>query len=353
MKKSKKERKFTKLTIKIGDKTFYRSVSYRTLSELTEKRQKIEEELRRENSDKFSDIADRWQEEHDEEVKGYTKSCYVAPLKDLKAEFGKKPVNEIGSIEFQMFLDKMKKQGFAKQTIRLRKIVMKMVLDYALAHKMIIYNPISVCKVPKNSKKSTRTPPSDTDVELIKSHPEGTFGLYCNFLLYTGLRREEALALSFDDIDFEKKTIRISKVVVFEGSKPIVRDSTKTEAGERYVPLLEPVEKLLSAVPEKQGLLFSGKYGIMTKYEFDKGFRKYKDSTGISCTSHQLRHYFATLCFDAELKEKDVQEIMGHSKISLTHDVYTHIRKQRKEQSTEKLNAFLLAKEKENSEVSA
>lgn len=353
MKKSKKERKFTTITFYIKGKKIRKSISYYTLAELTEKRQKIEEELRRENSDKFSDIADRWQEEHDEEVKSYTQSCYVAPLKDLKAEFGEKPVDEIGSIEFQMFLDKMKKQGFAKQTIRLRKIVMKMVLDYALAHKMIIYNPISVCKVPKNSKKSTRTPPSDTDVELIKSHPEGTFGLYCNFLLYTGLRREEALALSFDDIDFEKKTIRVSKVVVFEGSKPVVRDSTKTEAGERYVPLLEPVEKLLSAVSEKQGLLFSGKYGIMTKYEFDKGFRKYKDSTGISCTSHQLRHFFATLCFDAELKEKDVQEIMGHSKISLTHDVYTHIRKQRKEQSTEKLNAFLLAKEKESSEVSA
>ncbi len=90
MKKSKKERKFTKLTIKIGDKTFYRSVSYRTLSELTEKRQKIEEELRREISDKFSNIADRWQEEHDEEVKSYTQTCYVAPPERPKSRVRRK-----------------------------------------------------------------------------------------------------------------------------------------------------------------------------------------------------------------------------------------------------------------------
>ena len=73
MKKSKKERKFTKLTIKIGDETFYRSVSYRTISELAEKRKKIEEELRREKSAKFADVADRWQEEHDEEGKKHPK----------------------------------------------------------------------------------------------------------------------------------------------------------------------------------------------------------------------------------------------------------------------------------------
>ena len=352
MKKSKKERKFTKLTIKIGDETFYRSVSYRTISELAEKRKKIEEELRREKSAKFADVADRWQEEHDEEIQAYTRSCYAAPLKDLKAEFGDLTVEEIDSISFQSFLESMKRKGYAKQTINLRKIVMKMVLDYALARRMILYNPITVCKTPKNAKKTTRFPPSDSDIDLIKSNPDGIFGFYCNLLLYTGLRREEALALSYDDIDLTNKLISVSKVVVFENNMPVVRDSTKSEAGKRFVPILEPLEKLLEAVPEKKGLLFPGKKGIMTKGEFDKGFQKYKSLTGITCTSHQLRHYFATLCFDANLKDKDVQEIMGHSKISVTQDIYTHIRKQRKEESTARLNDFLKKCEADN-EVSA
>lgn len=353
MKKSKKERKFTTITFYIKGKKIRKSISYYTLAELTEKRQKIEKELQRENSEKFADVADRWQEEHDEEIKTYTRSCYVAPLKDLKAEFGDLTVEEIDSISFQAFLESMKRKGYAKQTINLRKIVMKMVLDYALARRMILYNPITVCKTPKNAKKTTRLPPSDSDVDSIKSNPDGVFGFYCNLLLYTGLRREEALALTYDDIDLTNKLISVSKVVVFESNVPVVRDSTKTEAGKRFVPILEPLEKLFEAVPEKKGFLFPGKKGVMTKGEFDKGFQRYKNLTGITCTSHQLRHYFATLCFDANLKDKDVQEIMGHSKISVTQDIYTHIRKQRKEESTEKLNAFLLAKERENSETSA
>ena len=148
------------------------------------------------------------------------------------------------------------------------------------------------------------------------------------------------MPLTFDDIDFENKTISVSKVLVFNSNVPTVRHSTKSDAGTRIVPLLAPAEVLLLS-QKTEGLLFPGKNGLMTKGEFDKGFERYKKQSGISCTSHQLRHYFATICFDAELAEKDVQDIMGHSRISLTHDIYTHIRKQRKKDSVDKLNRFL------------
>ena len=254
-------------------------------------------------------------------------------------------MKDIDTLSFQAYLDKLAQQGFARQTVNLRKIAMKQIFDYAIAHQLVIYNPITVCKVPKKAKKPvTRVPPSDNDIELIRSHPDGTFGLYCNLLLYTGLRREEALALTYDDIDFLNKTISVSKVVVFDGNIPSVRDSAKSDAGSRIVPLLAPAESILAAAEEKNGLLFPGKNGLMKKGEFDKGFNKYKAATGISCTSHQLRHYFASLCFEAQLKENDVKDLMGHSNIALTHEVYTHISKRRKKESTEMLNRFLSAK---------
>lgn len=344
-KKAKKERKFTTLTAKYQGRTFHKSVSYYSARELAEKQQAFEASLQLRFSEKFCDVAERWQEDHSKNVETYTQSCYKAPVKDLKTEFGDRMMQDIDTLSFQAYLDKLARQGFARQTVNLRKIAMKQIFDYAIAHQLVIYNPITVCKVPKKAKKPvTRVPPSDNDVELIRSHPDGTFGLYCNLLLYTGLRREEALALTYDDIDFLNKTISVSKVVVFDGNIPSVRDSAKSDAGSRIVPLLAPAESILAAAEEKSGLLFPGKNGLMKKGEFDKGFNKYKAATGISCTSHQLRHYFASLCFEAELKENDVKDLMGHSNIALTHEVYTHISKRRKKESTEMLNQFLSAK---------
>lgn len=339
----KRERKFAKVSVEIDGKTYRRSVSYYTLPEFTEKKKKAEEALYREHTKKFKDIADAWQTEHDKDIQTYTQSCYKAPLKDLKDEFGDLLLSDITSIMFQAFLEKMASQGYAKQTINLRKIVMKQIFDYALFNGIVNYNPITVCKPPKKACTNTRELPSDKDIETIKSNFSTLFGLYCNLLMYTGLRREEALALNYEDIDFERNTVHISKAVIFENNRPIIRDSLKSKSGERNVPLLDPLKDIFirQNLAHNTGLIFSFNGKPLRKGDFDKGFNEYRKQTGITCTSHQLRHYFATLCFDADLDEKDVQDIMGHSKISLTKDIYTHIRKQRKEKSTQKLNNFI------------
>lgn len=58
-------------------------------------------------------------------------------------------------------------------------------------------------------------------------------------------------------------------------------------------------------------------------------------------TTRKERHGFATLCFDANLDEKDAAELLGHSSITLTRDIYTHITSARKKINAEKLNDFL------------
>ncbi|MGE4277205.1 MAG: tyrosine-type recombinase/integrase [Lawsonibacter sp.] len=62
---------------------------------------------------------------------------------------------------------------------------------------------------------------------------------------------------------------------------------------------------------------------------------------------HQLRHAFATTLFEAGIEEKDAQELLGHSSITLTHDVYTHIRSARKEKTASCLNEYLAQDEAE------
>ena len=46
------------------------------------------------------------------------------------------------------------------------------------------------------------------------------------------------------------------------------------------------------------------------------------------------------MLFEAGIEAKDAQELMGHKDIKLTHDIYTHIRKERKSETAKKLNSF-------------
>lgn len=339
-KKSKKERKFAKITIDIDGVTYKKSIAYYTLDDFAKKKEKAIEKIKRQAMKTFEQVADEWEEYHAKSIQVYTQMCYQAPVKDLKRAFGDKILKDITSMDFQKFLEKMALQGYAKQTIQLRKITMKQIFDYAILQGYVSNNPIPVCKTPKNTPVSKRTLPSDEDISRIKAHPNSMWGLYCNLLIYTGLRREEALALTYEDIDFDSEVIHITKALIFENGKSYIRDSLKSSAGRRTVPLLAPLKSILDKT--KAGYIFTVKDNKpLVKYEFDSGINKFKAEIGLSCTSHQLRHYFATLCFDAELDEKDVQDIMGHSKISLTKEIYTHIREERRITTANKLNNFL------------
>lgn len=335
-----KKRKYSKVTVQIDGVTYRRTIAYYTLDEYAEKKAKVIAEFQRQTQKTFSDVADEWEEYHEQSIQTYTQICYKAPLKDLKSEFGDYILKEITALNFQLFLERMAAQSYAKQTIRLRKIVMKQVFDYAMLKGYVNFNPVAVCKIPKKAPTGKRTLPSDEDINIIKKHLDSMWGLYCNLLLYTGLRREEALALTYEDIDFENDVIYISKSLIFENGKSYIRNSLKSAAGRRTVPLLKPLKNILDK--DGSGYLFTVKNGVpLVKWEFDRGFAKFREDTGLKCTSHQLRHYFATLCFDADLDEKDVQDIMGHSKISLTKEIYTHIREERREKTARKLNSFL------------
>jgi integrase len=175
--------------------------------------------------------------------------------------------------------------------------------------------------------------PSDADIEIIKRSVDLLFGLFAYFILYSGLRRGELLALKWEDIDFDRNTISVNKAMYWNVNQPVIKD-TKTEAGNRVVPLLQPLKDHLTG---GEGYIF----GLPTQTVFRRKWNKYRAETGIEVTPHQLRHAFATICYEAGIEDKDAQQLLGHASVSTTRDIYTHIREQRKQQTAEKLNAFV------------
>lgn len=336
----KKERKYAKVAIEINGEKVRKSIAYRTLAEFEEKKKNLIEEVKRQNTFTFERVALQWQEQHEEQIQLYTAECYKKPLKDVIDEFGSFLITDINPEDIQKFLDEMAAKKYAKQTIKLRKTVLKQIFDFAIFNRHVLYNPVSVCKVSKTAPSSQRTLPEDSDIEKIKNNLNSEMGLYCALLMYTGMRREEALAVSYEDFDKKSNLIKVNKTLIFDGPNGIIRQRTKSTAGNRFIPFLAPLQQLID-VNGKSGLLFSRNDRPLKKGEFDKAFNKYRKDLNITCTSHQLRHYFCTVCFDAGLDEKDLQEIMGHSKISMSKDIYTHIRKERKADAANKLNRFI------------
>ncbi|MCM1364892.1 MAG: site-specific integrase [Faecalibacterium sp.] len=317
------------------------SIYYHNDKEFMEKYKKLIEKQEEYKKMSFKKLAELWQSEHEEQIQKYTQECYKAPLADVIAWFGNKSINDIRPMDIQSRINEMYKQGFARQTINLRKIVLNQIYNYAVLNNFVAANPIPSIKIPKNAPKQKRELPESDSLKKIIVNVNVPFGLYTLLIATTGCRRGEVCALTKNDFDFDKNTITINKVCILsDNTKPIIREGTKSKSGNRTVPILPAVKNILMESVKKceSDYLINYKGNALVKWQFDKMYKKYKDRTGINFTSHQLRHLYATLCYDAGLDIKDTQALLGHSKSSTTQDIYIHIRQQRKEESNRKLS---------------
>ncbi len=182
-------------------------------------------------------------------------------------------------------------------------------------------------------------------------------------MMYSGLRNGELLALKWEDIDRENKKIHVNKAVEYIGDNPHIKESTKTEAGIRDVDLLSVLEDVLPA--RRTGYIFGGKLP-MQKSRFYREWARWCCSVGLGeeihtshksksnkhtytsikykalVTPYQFRHEYASLLEDAGVSEFDAKTAMGHSSITVTKDIYTHIRNRKhKSNLADKMNAYL------------
>lgn len=327
-----------KVSVKQKGTTQYHSVYGHSKAEVKRKAEQWLAKERLQNSPTFHMIAEQWDNDHQKEIEYYTYDCYKAPLKELEQQFGNIPINEITPLQIQSLLNQKARQNYAHQTIKLRLTTMNLICEYAILHQYLVINPCNAVKVPKTKPSQKVLPPSQDDIQTMLNSVDEPFGLFPYMLYYTGCRRSELLGLRYEDIEGE--FIRIKRVVIFENGHPVVRNYTKSQAGMRKIPLLQPVKDHLPK--RKKGYIFTNKkQQLMTLSEFNIAWSQYKRKTGVSFSPHQLRHSYATLCYDAQLSPKDAQTILGHSKESVTMDIYTSISKEREEGIFETLNNFV------------
>lgn len=291
------------------------------------------------SSKRFGYWADNWWEMHRENIKVNTRVCYTKPFEDCKEYFKDCKIDEIKPIDVSKFIQRLCEMGYARQTVKVRHIVLSKIFDYAILNGATLTNPVKVVEIPKGLSHKDRETLTD---EQIKSINESK-NLFAIFLLYTGMRRNEALAVRWDDIDFQKKQITVNKQLLWQtASPPVIVDTTKSKSGNRYIPLLKPLVERLQTEKQEGDYIFSYNGGLMTKsgykYLWKTVQNECKDDT---ITAHQFRHAYITMLWASGIDAKTAQKLAGHSKVEIMLDIYTHLNNQATKDATDKINDFL------------
>lgn len=302
----------------------------------------------------FREIAEDWERQHREEITQRTWNNYEPHYNAILLKHGNKPIRDVTAMEVVAHLTAAKQQGYSATVVNTIRSIYRMIFDYAIAHDLAQFNPVMSVRLPKGLKRGKRIAPTDDQIKTIFANSDAPFGLFPMFLLCTGLRKSEALALTWDDIDFHDREITVTKSLEYvNGAKPTIKPP-KTEAGNRTVPIIDLLyDKLQQArSASASALLFPAPTsnrggaggGLMTLRGYEGAWLRYCETAGLmedgkpSLTAHNLRHGTATLMFELGVDELTAQRILGHSRIEITREIYTELREGQNKKSVDKFN---------------
>gem|GEM_PF-2189058 len=146
------------------------------------------------------------------------------------------------------------------------------------------------------------------------------------FLAYTGLRRGEALALGWDDVDIAHGTVRVERQFIQEAGPALLRAVPKTASGFRTIPLAQLAGEIMARLPRRGDWVFIERPEHLDPNAPMKAFARAAKSAGIEWAHlHCLRHTFASVAIVAVVPIEVLWKILGHCSVAVTSRVYAHL----------------------------
>lgn len=257
---------------------------------------------------------DKWNELYKKpKLKASTWSVHAYYCDLIVKQIGDKNLQAIDGLQMTEYLQSQK----SKSTRHRIYVILNEAFRRAMQAGIIKRNPFDAVDPPKldqQKKKALTKAEQERFLDNAKTHANGKYFDIFRFLVSTGLRIGEALALT--PADFKDGCVIVNKNVYRAGTCAIVQSSTKTKAGERIVPVPPDAMPKMSSP-----FVFSFAYeAVRNAYTKIAKLAAIKDTT-----VHSLRHTYATRLEEAGIPPKVKQRLLGHEKEDMTQNTYTDI----------------------------
>jgi len=274
-------------------------------------------------------------------VRPRTYENYELCVRRLLPYLGRVRLRALAPEHIQHALGELLDHGLAARTVRQVHMVLRCSLKQAVLWRLIVSNPSDAVKAPRAVRKEIRTL-SEEEVRRLLAATVGTrhHSLWV-FLVTSGVRLGEALALRWADVDFVEGRATIQRALQRQRGVGMVFVEPKSSRGRRSVPLPQETLSVLAAHRydldrerthagekwQENDLVFPSPVGrprdmTYLSYTFHRGL----EQAGLPrLRIHDLRHTAATHLLTKHVHPKVVQDLLGHSTIAITLDTYSHV----------------------------
>ena len=355
---------------RVDGKRKYKTVYGSTQKEADKKAEELKIKLNKgidltRSNDSFSVWAEHFLTSKKCEVSDDQYNLIESRVKVWQNHFGYMKISEVLPMYIQQVINELclcnpyTGKPTARRTLTAYINVLKNIFDFAVDNRVVDFNPALRVKPPKTAEVSERRALSSVERErIIEFEHRGQRAMM--LLMLSGLRRGEATALLWSDIDFKNKTISVTKSYNFKqntlkapknGKSRIVSVPTvlidylsKAERTSPYV--ITTANNTMMTESAWKRLLESYIADMNLEYgTFIKPVKKFSPTKASMMiepfTYHCLRHTFCTMMYEAGIDVLVAQEQMGHSDPKTTLAIYTHLQKEHKINNISQLDSYL------------
>lgn len=228
------------------------------------------------------------------------------------------PISEIDEIYCQKILNDLFTDNYSKASIKKIRTILCQSLNRPIKTGIIFRNPVADLIIPNAPTKVVCALTREEQKLVEDASYKVKYGYMFRFLLYTGLRRNEATHLEFRDYNARTQEIFIR--------------ASKTKSGIRTVPLIAPASEIIKAqshYPYDDFIFHTLSGSVFTESVMKKTYEEIRRITGIqTLTNHVCRHTFATRLVEQGASPKSVASLLGHARVEYALNIYTNLEKE-------------------------